>query len=113
MKIKTIWDTRPDRFDESVNKHLEEGMTLARREVIPDTKDLDKSVFYAELVKLDPPAEPETPDPMDLLRQVREACLRVPSNGCNPEGCPMFNWCEQLRRGGDPTDWVLPGEVRA
>lgn len=113
MKIKTIWTKDLIGFDNQVNEALAEGYQLTRREVLPDTANLDQSVLYAELVKLDPPAEPETPDPMDLLRQVREACLRVPSNGCNPEGCPMFNWCEQLRRGGDPTDWVLPGEVQA
>jgi hypothetical protein len=114
VKIKTVsssFDWRGD-FDNAVNEALEKGWQLVKREVIPGSPN-DSARLYAELVKLDPPAEPETPDPMDLLRQVREACLRVPSNGCNPEGCPMFNWCEQLRRGGDPTDWVLPGEVRA
>lgn len=119
MKIKTICyrlDKAND-FDDEVNRVLAEGWQLVKRTVLPGkalTADTyNNRMLYAELVKLDPPAEPETPDPMDLLRQVREACLRVPSNGCNPEGCPMFNWCEQLRRGGDPTDWVLPGEVQA
>jgi hypothetical protein len=119
VKIKTICYAleATAKFDEEVNAALAEGWQLVRRDVLPGMSYTEtnwaKRALYAELVKLDPPAEPETPDPMDLLRQVREACLRVPSNGCNPEGCPMFNWCEQLRRGGDPTDWVIPGEVRA
>lgn len=113
MKIKTIWTRDLTGFDNQVNEALAEGYQLTRREVLLDTANLDHSVLYAELVKLDPPAEPETPDPLDLLRQVREACLQIPSGGCNPETCPMFGWCEQLRRGGDPTDWVLPGEVQA
>jgi hypothetical protein len=113
MKIKTIWDTRPDRFDESVNKHLEEGMTLARREVIPDTKDLDRSVFYAELVKLDPPAEPETTDPFDAVRAIKATCEGVSLEDCHACRCPLSAWCRKMPDGYDPTDWDIPGEVRA
>jgi hypothetical protein len=120
VKIKTICygldNTGLVAFDKDVNDALADGYRLIKREVLPGVRYTDtrwgNRCLYAELVKLDPPAEPETPDPLDLLRQVREACLQVPSNGCNREGCPMFDWCEQLRKGGDPTDWVLPGEVQ-
>lgn len=114
MKIKTVsrsFDWRED-FDNAVNEALGKGWQLVKREVIPGSPN-DSARLYAELVKLDPPAEPETPDPLDLLRQVRKACLQTPACHCNREGCPMFDWCEGLRKGGDPTDWVLPGEVRA
>lgn len=109
MKIKTIWDTRPDRFDERVNQHLEEGWLLGKREVIPDTRNLDDSVLYAELAMLDPaPEVDELPplDPFEALRAVKEFCDTVDECGT----CPLYDWCCQLQKGGDPTDWKLPGE---
>ena len=106
MKIKTIWDTRTDCFDERVNRYLGEGLTLTRREVIPDTDDLDKSVFYAELVQLDPELvpEPQPLDPFEALRVVRDFCGSI--DKCMK--CPLIDWCNGLRNGGDPSDWVIP-----
>lgn len=115
MKIKTIWDTRPDRFDERVNRYLEEGWLLGKREVIPDTQDLDKSVFYAELAMLDPAPEVDEPQPLDPLKAmdaiealhtVREFC---DTNQC--EGCQLAEFCARhLPRNEGPADWKLPGE---
>jgi hypothetical protein len=109
MKIKTIWDTRPDRFDERVNLYLEEGWLLGKREVIPDTRDLVNSVLYAELAMLDPVPEVDEPQPLDpfeALHTVREFC---DTNQC--EGCQLAEFCARhLPRNEGPADWELPGE---
>jgi hypothetical protein len=75
MKIKTIWDTRPDHFDERVNLYLREGWILGKREVIPDTRDLDNSALYAELAMLDPVPEVDEPQPLDPFEALH--CPRV------------------------------------
>lgn len=109
MKIKTIWDTQPDRFDERVNLLLEEGWLLGKREVIPDTQDLDNSVLYAELAMLDPVPEVDEPQPLDpfeALRQLQEFC---DSNHC--DGCRLHDFCARhLANNEGPADWKLPGE---
>lgn len=110
MKIKTIWDTRPDHFDERVNLLLEEGWLLGKREVIPDTRDLDNSVLYAELAQLDPVpddvTEPQPLDPVEALQQLRDFC---DSNQC--EGCQLYDFCTRhLPKNEGPADWKLPGE---
>lgn len=111
MKIKTIWTKDLDDFDNQVNETMGEGYQLTRREVLPDTKDLDLSVLYAELVKPDPEPEtkPEAIDAIQALHIVKAACL-AHTDQC--EECPLWLWCLQLGRGGDPTDWELP-EVEA
>jgi hypothetical protein len=105
MKIKTIarnFDWVKE-FDDLVNDAIEDGWQLARRDVLP-AHSQGRRMLYAELVKLEPEPEPETVDPLDLLRQVKEFCRGV--DACI--NCPLADWCQQLRKGGDPTDWDLP-----
>ena len=108
MKIKTIWTTKLVKFDDDVNNAMAEGYKLIRRDVFTTPEDLDKSVLYAELVLLDPPAEPDPIDPFQALRQVQEFCRSIPVEKCNADGCPLRYWCAALEGGGDPTDWDLP-----
>lgn len=105
MKIKTIARTFDEvaEFDDLVNATLEEGWHLSRRDVLP-APNQGRRLLYAELVLLDPEPEPEPFDPLDLLRQVKEFCRGV--DVCI--NCPLADWCQQLRKGGDPTDWDLP-----
>lgn len=112
MKIKTIrrrLDNAAE-FDEDLNKALANGYQLVRRDIIPGFR-LDggghlHNMLYAELVLPDPPAEPETPDPIEALHIVKEFCHSVPTKECG-ETCPLSDWCQQLTAGGDPTDWDL------
>ncbi len=111
MKIKTIVHDDPCRFDDQVNQALEEGYLMEERGVLPVGGD--GAIYHcAKLVLLDPPAEPETPDPFQALRQVQEFCHSIPTERCNAGGCPLRYWCAALEGGGDPTDWELP-EVEA
>ena len=117
MKIKTIrWKLDyAEQFDEELNQALADGYQLVRREIVPgfrlDGGSYLHNMLYAELVLPDPPAEPETIDPLDLLRQVRAVCLSQSVEDCQASKCPLAAWCEQLREGGDPTDWDLSGMV--
>lgn len=115
MKIKTIAFKQTEEgrqlFDKEVNKALEEGWHLEKRERT-DGYNLGSAYFapcfYAELVKTDEPDEPHTLDPFEALRIVQDYCDSVPVGGCSTGKCVLFHWCEQLRNGGDPTDWLLP-----
>ena len=110
MKIKTI--TRNfewvDEFDQLVNEALAEGWHLTKREVIPGVAGVNHSrrLLYAELVQLDPEPAPEAQplDPIEALHTVREFCIGV--DKCI--NCPLVDWCSELRKGGDPTDWEIP-----
>ena len=110
MKIKTVWDANLFKFDEKVNEWLADGWILSKREVLPAPR-LDDSIFYAELVMLDAPDPEEIPVPpadiFEALRVIRDTCEAEESCGC----CPLYDWCCRLRKGHDPCDWVLPGEV--
>ena len=113
MKIKTIKNRldNPESFDKDLNQALADGYQLIRRDVVPGFR-LDDGRFlhnmlYAELVLPDPPAEPVEIDPFEALRQVKAFCASIPPHTCQT-GCPLYNWCEQLQHGGDPTDWHLP-----
>lgn len=115
MKIKTISHRfdRVEEFDDQVNRALEEGWRLVKREVIPGAPN-DYARVYAELVQLDPEpevAEPQPVDPCVAIRVLRDTCEAVPVADCGSDRCPLYAWCEGLRKGGDPTDWVIPGEV--
>jgi len=78
MEIKTIryrLDDAPD-FDKAVNAAMAEGWRLTRRDVLRVDQPQNSSTFfysmlYAELVKLDPPAEPEKPDSWTLPEEVQ------------------------------------------
>jgi hypothetical protein len=111
MKIKTIWTTRVSDFDDSVNNAMEDGYQLTRREVLPDPRDLEGSVLYAELVLPDQPDEPETDDPIEALRTVQRVCLAVSGDDCGTDRCHLRKFCDRLRDGGDPTDWDLSEEA--
>lgn len=120
MKIETVVYRLDDQgrrhFDAKVNSLLSEGWALVRREVLPGA-DLGDCYFaphlYAELAKLDPSPEPEQADPMAALRAIQAMCLNTSVTDCNCGKCPLDAWCQQLAKGGDPTDWDLPGEEAA
>lgn len=109
MKIKTIARTFDEvaEFDDLVNATLEEGWHLSRRDVLP-APNQGRRLLYAELVKLDPEPEPETLSPIEALHAVKEYCTSRPVDACCTDKCELWPWCEQLRKGGDPTDWDLP-----
>lgn len=115
MKIKTIAKelniNTLEAFDTEVNAALDEGWLLTKREVIPGaalgTTAYAPPVLYAELVQLDEPEDLPAPppmDPFDALRAVQEFCDTQEKCGA----CPLYDWCCQLRTGGDPTDWKIP-----
>ena len=115
MKIKTMTKKiSPEglaEFDRELNNALAEGWRLVKREVLPGV-NLGHCYFapslYAELALLDPepeaPAEPETVGPVEALHIVKEFCRTVEK--CID--CPLVNWCKDLQKGGDPTDWKIP-----
>lgn len=105
MKIKTIIEgfNWPGDFDNKINEAMDEGWQLVRREVIPGSPN-DSNKLYAELVLPDPPAEPETFDPIKALHQIVAACDAQDDCG----HCPLYAWCCGLPHWEDPTDWVLP-----
>lgn len=112
MKIKTITHhfDRVEEFDDQVNRALEEGWRLVKREVAPGAPN-DYARVYAELVQLDPApevAEPQPADPMDAVRVIKEACLAMPMEDCNTERCPLKGWCDCLAETSDPSDWKVP-----
>lgn len=122
MKIKTIVTNTDnvETFDAQVNELLAEGWILGKREVLPgmnyNANNWARRALYAELVLLEEadklpaePAEPQLPHPIEALHIIRDACESIPEKDCG-DGCPLNEWCKQLRRGGDPTDWVIPGE---
>lgn len=108
MKIKTVVHNYPNRFDDFVNQYLEKGYLLEERGVMPVGGD-GEVYHYARLVLLDPPAEtePEEFDPIQALYAIRRFCDAQEKCGV----CPIYSWCCQLSKGGDPTDWELPEEV--
>lgn len=110
MKIKTVWfpiDMEVE-FDDVINELLEAGYQLVRRELIR-TKSWEESVLYTELVLPDEP-EPEPQEaplsPMGALHVIQDACTATSATDCL-YNCPLRPWCNQLRDGGDPTDWDL------
>ena len=91
MKIKTIRQTIMSDFDDQVNKALEEGWQLTRRELLVGTG----VPFYAELVFPDLPAEPEAPlviqpSPTEAARIVKAECAK--HSRCRD--CALFTVCE-------------------
>jgi hypothetical protein len=109
VKIKTIVYDQPDDFDALVNEALAEGYMLEYRGTLPGGT-MARIGHYARLVLLDPEPEAEKADPMEAVRAVRATCLGTNVADCHTGLCPLAKWCEQLGDGGDPTDWVLPGE---
>ena len=113
MKIKTVWQVNDATFDEHVNKWLEEGWHLVKREVFP-AHNLDDSVFFAELVLPDPVPEPEQGDPVKALRCIRDFCKAMPVEKCLTPACPLSGWCHYFTEDGiSPMDWKIPGEEAA
>ena len=64
-----------------------------------------RRALYAELVKLDPPVEPEKP--ADLLAAVRAIKAECDSNDCCAE-CAVHRWCNYHA----PDRWEAPEEVQ-
>lgn len=115
MKIKTVWRLIDEsfQFDEIVNSYLDKGWRLAKREVL-DGKALSdnryqRRMLYAELVLPDEPEEQELQvplTPLDALQFIQNTCTATSDKDCQ-FACPLRPWCNQLRDGGDPTDWDL------
>lgn len=104
MQIKTIrFDSeRTKDFDDSVNKALDEGWHLARRDVIGGE-------LHAELVMLDE-TQPQAPiDWQDAVETLRDLC-----EGSTCADCPAVKWCEtsfpEGRQGLQPYEWEVPEE---
>lgn len=118
MEIKTITAPRSDGaswFDEKVNEALAAGFQLVRRDMLPGGSfggTTYQPAYYAEMVKLDEPEEPETGDDVTkathALQALREFCIRQPI--CN--GCPLENFCpKHLANNEGPADWDdIPGD---
>ena len=111
MEIKTIKNRFDNAaaFDAEVNAALADGWRLTRRDVVlpvqPHTgSNYFHTMLYAELVKLDPPAEPEAPDLLAAMRAIKAECDSHDS--C--KDCPVYPWCDLHA----PFDWELPGEVQ-
>lgn len=113
MKIKTIKNrlNNAEQFDKELNRALADGYQLIRRDIVPGFSLTGggclHNMLYAEMVLPDPAPDPEPVeiDAIQALHIVKDACL-AHSGSCNE--CQMYEWCEQLRTGGDPTDWHLP-----
>lgn len=116
MKIKTVWSSIDDPFgfDNEVNTLMEQGWQLTKREVL-DGKALcsdayQKRLLYAELVLPEEPEELEPQEdqlsPLGALHVIQDACFGTNDKDCLYK-CPLRPWCNQLRDGGDPTDWDL------
>ena len=105
MKIKTVIDTSAAKFDEEVNAALAEGYMLGRR--MSD----HPGGFCAELVLLDPPAEPEPvagADPIDLARQLVYFCAGTPREVCQKSECPLSFLCAAMAAGKAIDEWPTP-----
>lgn len=123
MKIKTVANKINPAgiadFDKTVNKSLDDGWRLVKRETIPGYTLGDNAYFapslYAELVQLDEPEEPETPagppDPLEALRTVRDFCAarQVTPNGVC-KGCRLEPFCGQNEGEKTPDLWEVPEE---
>lgn len=111
MEIKTIRKRldNAEEFDREVNAALADGWRLTRRDVILPTQPITGSnyfhtMLYAELVKLDPPAEAEEPDLLTAMRIIKAECDSHDS--C--QDCPAQPWCNYHT----PHNWELPEEVQ-
>lgn len=109
MQIKTIAHKDATLFDTEVNQAIADGWTLVKRDVITTTYGW---AYYAELVKLDPPAEPELMPWQEAARVLTDTCTGAEE--CS-ESCPMYDWCEVNLPGNalPPNEWVtpMPGEA--
>lgn len=109
MKIKTVWTADTVGFDDQVNQALKNGYQLVKRDLVP-APHLDDTVYYAELVLPDEPEvlEPQEDQlsPLGALHVIQDACFGTNDKDCLYK-CPLRPWCNQLRDGGDPTDWDL------
>ena len=102
MEILTIVHDAPETFDSLVNAALRKGYRLSRRGPEPVGDGAVK--LYAELVKLDPPAEPEELDLLTAMRAIKDTC-----NSCDScEECPVQPWCNFHA----PHLWALPEEAQ-
>lgn len=110
MEIKTLIANTDNvvAFDKKVNEAMAEGWRLAKREILPGQQynetNWARRILYAELVKLDPPAEPETPDLLKAVQVIKAEC---DSHG-SCEDCLVYPWCDY----NAPCRWKLPEEVQ-
>lgn len=113
MKIKTVLSSMNfcEHFDDKVNRLMDEGWKLARRDVVVVQ---DKLVYYAELVKLDEAdmeeLEDELPAWEDAVDALRLTCGTAEE--CSEDGCPMWAWCQKnLDENNPPANWDDPEEL--
>ena len=105
MQIKTVFKHDAAAFDKEVNEALADGWQLVKR-----FSDRPEG-WIAELVKLDPPEEPEPLTWQEAARVLTDICTNAQACG---ENCPMYDWCETNLPGNalPPNEWVtpMPGE---
>lgn len=109
MNIKTIREQRADLFDANVNFALENGWRLARRDIVPCPANPYNTLFFAELVKLDPVEEPAPMSYTEALRVIRDTCRDAAD--CSKDGCPIWAWCDKYIPNdipASPNDWDIP-----
>ena len=111
MQIKTIWKPMPEfrEFDAEVNNALNNGWRLSRREVLHGEaytpNEYGKRLLYAELVKADPVPEQPAMDPQEAIQVLARACEAAPN--CEPEDCPLYDWCTNMGDDPVPKEWKL------
>lgn len=103
MEIKTIVHTEPDAFDRLVNACMAAGWRLAKRERVDVTVCKEAFFLYAELVKVDEPAEPVTWQ--EAAQVLKSTC----SENDTCDTCKLREWCDEyLAKATEPQDWEVP-----
>lgn len=107
MQIKTIICRNEDAnaFDAEINHWLAEGWRLTKREVLISDSVTARAVdmrLYAELVKMDPAPEPIM-EPLEAVQVLARACENAPQ--CEPDDCPLYDWCTGIPVYVVPKDW--------
>lgn len=112
MRIKTITEDfdHIQKFDQQVNDALANGWELTARGSLPATPGQRNSrrLLYAEMTLPDPVEETAPREPMDVVREIYEICAGVPQAECQGGSCPLYDWCKNLSKCADPSDWEVP-----
>lgn len=104
MEIKTVVRFNPTIFDSDVNHLMADGWHLTKRELV-QTPAESRDYFYAELVKVDEPAEPVTWQ--EAAQVLKSTC----SENDTCDTCKLREWCDEyLARGAEPQEWEVPTE---
>lgn len=102
MEIRTVINYNPGDFDSNVNSSIAEGWHLTKRELV-QTPAGTKDYLYAELVKVDEPAEPVTWQ--EAAQVLKSTC----SENDTCDTCKLREWCDEyLAKATEPQDWEVP-----